>query len=181
MIVAEDSKPVQKIIDTNSTGGLSPRLGSYYNEFVVINYLDEPLYAVDFRNKAVLIQQHPNTTIDHLRRVEIRSRSHVGPASTRTFNVRLIEDTPDPHHIMRIYYTDLREHPHFVEELNAVLCFGDHLASVKHPHSKEALLDTVQAIISAENQKIVTAPFILSANDPTGKITGTGRCLQCLR
>ena len=171
MITAEHSNAVRHEKELNSYGALPHRIGSFYNEFLIINYLNEPLYAVDYNNKPILVQQHPHPVYGNHRRIEIRSRTYIGQATARTYDLRTgLETTPTPHEIMQISFELLREQPIFVEELNAVLCFQDQLSITKHPHSKEAVAELVRNIQIEVHKSKADAPFVLLANDPTKKL-----------
>jgi hypothetical protein len=172
MLTAEHSSAVSHKIDPNSYGALPHRIGSFYNESLIINYLNEPLYAIDYNNHPVLIQQHPHPVYGNYRKVEIRSRSHLGQATMRTYDPRTgLETTPTRHEIMQISFESLREQPFFVEELNAVLCFHDQLSITKHPHSKEAVAELVRDIQIEVYKSKADAPFVLLANDPSRNLT----------
>jgi len=171
MIIAEQSCTVVREIDSFSSGALPHNRGSFYNEIIIVNNLCDKLYAIGYDNRPVLIEQNSGHLSHHNRYVEIRSRACLGQQSIkRTFNSMGIENTPTNHKSMRITYEDLRESPHFVEEINAVLCFYDQIPFAKHPHSKEAIVERVQQIRLEVNKGRADTPFVLVANDPTNKI-----------
>ena len=64
----------------------------------------------------------------------------------------------------------IRDQAVFVEELNAVLCFRDQLSINKHPHSKSAIDDRIQAIKFEVEVNHDECPFLILANDPSGDI-----------
>ena len=168
MIIAEHSYRVQKE-SKDAQGSLHHKIGSYYSEFLIINYLNEPIYAVDHLNRSVLIQAHPTREpFPDNRKLEILSRSASGPRSydPKTYS----EITPNKHDLLTIPYDVLRDQPVFVEEMNAVLCFGDQLSIVRHPHSKAAKDELARAIHLEVSQAVSEAPIAVNANDPSGRI-----------
>jgi outer membrane murein-binding lipoprotein Lpp len=172
MKIAEHSSTVKIKLDPFSSGALPHKIGSFYNEILIVNNLCEKLYAIGSNNKPVLIEPNPIYQSSYNRYVEIRSRLCVGQQSVkRTYNqMGGLENTPINHETMQISYEDLRDEPHFVEELNAVLCFHDQISIAKHPHSEEAIADRVRKIRLEVYQARADTPFVLVANDPTHKI-----------
>lgn len=169
MITAEDSSAVQTIDDKHSSGSLLINVGSFYNEFQIINCSNEPIYAVDYRNNKVLIKQHPTKTHGDERRLEIRSRIVDGQ---RTRDILGNETSANSHlRIVKIPYELLRDEPVFVHEINAVLCLAHQIAFVKHPHSKEARLEEMAVYRDEVTASLTAVPVHLNANDPTGRIS----------
>jgi hypothetical protein len=169
MIVAEESNAV-RIEEQNQFGGLPHKIGQYYKEFLIINYMNEPIYAVDYCNQAVVIQPHPALIHGQQRKVEIRNRTYIGPADRRSYDTRQLENTPGKHVIMQLSFDTLRSAPHFVEMLNIVLCLGDQLSIADHPHSRDAIADRVRIIKEETEARLAECPIVLNANDPSGKI-----------
>ena len=170
MIIAEYSSTVKTITDKDSCGGLHHRHGCYYHEFLITNYTGEAVYATGFNNGSVLIKPWPQPLYGPSKPLEIRWRCHPDLLNQRTYDQYNRETTPTRHTIMTIPYEDLKREPHFVEELNAVLCFREHLNIVKHPHSKEAVQEGLYAVRDDINKAVDVAPFVLEANDPSGRI-----------
>jgi len=170
MITAETPESGIKIeIGTLQSTALPGDIGSYYHEFLIINYLNEDIYAVDYQNKPILIKQHEERSDPWYRKLEVRSRHHNGKRTYDPF--RRYETTPSKHEIMSISYDVLRQQPIFVEELNAVLCFADQLSITLHPHSKEAVAERTHQVQEATAEILTEAPpFVLIANDPSGVI-----------
>ena len=168
MITAEHSSAVQIIDDKHSSGSLRGDIGTFYNEFHIINGLNEPLYAVDYDNHKILIPRRVENTYGADRRVEIVSRVVEGK---RTFDsLRGYENTPNSHlRTIRIPYDLLRDEPIFVHEINAVLCFAHHLPFIKHPHSKDAKAKEMEDYREKINSNMMVVPMILNANDPAGR------------
>ena len=167
MIIAEHS-PRVIIQEHVEVGGLPHRVGNYYNESLIFNYINEPIYAIDYKNRFVCIQSHP-IKIAGNRKIEIRCRFHNGNRKYDDFSN--YELTQNKHEIITIPYDVLREQPVFVEELNAVLCFHDQLSITKHPHSKEELDNEINRIkLEIAQSQSSDSPFVLLANDPSGKI-----------
>ena len=168
MITAENdiSKRIT-ISETTERGGIPHRTGSYYSETLLTNYLNEDIYAVDYRNNYVTIPRHAGYVMGQ-RRIEVLCRTHAGDRKYQDHSN--YEITPNKHTFMSIPYEVLREQPVFVEELNAVLCFKDQLTIARHPHSPDVIDDRIKFIKLDYDRKHSQLPFILTANDPTGKI-----------
>ncbi len=169
MLSAEDLKSsISVITDPRFMGRLPIDVGGFYSELLVFNYLNEDLYAVDFQNKAALIQRDPSSNITAIRKIEISSRQHTG---RRLFNVHGIETSIGRHDIITISYEQLRQQPIFVEALNAVLCLRDQLTIARHPHSKVHQDEVLYQQKVRAAQQAVDAPIVLNANDPSGQIS----------
>lgn len=171
MIIAEQAAEQSGEITIQEhleVGGLPHKIGSYYNESLIINYLNEAVYAVDYKNRKVLIQQHPASMYD--RKLEIRCRAISSEARRYDPNTYL-ETTKCKHDVITIPYGTLRREPVFVEELNAVLCFGDQLSIIKHPHSQKGIDERIEIAISEKVNVPLEAPFYVYANDPSGKLS----------
>jgi hypothetical protein len=173
MRVAEDanSTEVRRSEQKDWPGGIPSKVGAYYGEFLIINYMNVPIYRLDHTNRPHLIQPHPTLVHGQERKLEIRKRIHTAQNGPRVFNVQGVETTPSTIDIMQIMYDDLRTHPYFLEELNMVLCFEDQLSIVKHPHSKEATRNRIADLRNQlEDQIQVNGALVFTGNDPTGQI-----------
>lgn len=166
MITAEKEGSGCSIEETKTIGGLPHKIGSYYNEFLIINYIGESIYAVDYQNKHALIQQHP--TLMAKKEIQILYRASLG--SDRRYDVYNLDITPNIRRTITIPYDIIRREPVFVEEINAVLCFGDHLSGVKHPHSQKSIDDLLEQTKLETEADATQYPFIILANDPSGRI-----------
>lgn len=171
MIVAEESSLIKKTTVKNDKGALPFNLGSYYNEFQIINYLGEDIHAIDHLNQVVIIkpQEKSGIPLEDDRCIIIQYRHVQGP---RIIGDRGMEITHSTYCTMTIPRRVLLEDTIFVEEINALLfCPKWHPNTNLHPHSKEHIALQHERIRYEIARKASGCPITIMANDPTGEIS----------
>lgn len=154
-------------IEPNSSGQLSPMIGSYYGEHQILNYSGCDLFGITHTNIiTAAIKSDVLPSVSSRRCVQIRARSVCGKRDLRNG----YDTSSAKHTLITIPHDLLMQGPIFVEQLNLVLTFQEFLHNTKHPHSKVYHDEQMRDLKDKLNRVIVEMPVALVANDPTGQI-----------
>lgn len=168
MIIAETCNLV-KITTEKAIGGALPNKGSYYNEFQIINNLNEDILALDFLNRPITIEPDGDLRPrDDERCVVIQYRAIRGPRKIAS----MAQDVSfSEYYRMTIPYNLLFKTPVFVEEVNALLYHPRwHPFENFHPHSKKYLEREHDRYRRELYNSSGYMPINIIANDPSGRI-----------